>query len=85
MIINFYLHNRHYEKFADGTVKDIEDEIPFEVPERWTWCRLKNICLEFIVPQRDKPTTFDGNIPWCRIEDIEGKYLNGSLSNQLGV
>ena len=77
------MHNRHYEKFADGTVKDIEDEIPFEVPERWTWCRLKNICLEFIVPQRDKPTTFDGNIPWCRIEDIEGKYLNGSLSNQL--
>lgn len=75
--------NRHYEKFADGTVKDIEDEIPFEVPEGWEWCRLKNICLEFIVPQRDKPTTFDGNIPWCRIEDIEGKYLNGSLSNQL--
>ena len=77
------MHNRHYEKFADGTVKDIEDEIPFEVPEGWEWCRLKNICLEFIVPQRDKPTTFDGNIPWCRIEDIEGKYLNGSLSNQL--
>ena len=23
----------HYEKFADGTVKCIEDEIPFEVPE----------------------------------------------------
>ena len=32
--------NRHYEKFADGTVKDIEDEIPFEVPEGWAWCRL---------------------------------------------
>ena len=31
---------RHYEQFADGTVKDIEDEIPFEVPEGWVWCRL---------------------------------------------
>ena len=31
---------RHYEQFADGTVKDIEDETPFEVPEGWTWCRL---------------------------------------------
>lgn len=31
---------RHYEQFADGTVKDIEDEIPFEVPEGWAWCRL---------------------------------------------
>ena len=40
--------NRHYEKFADGTVKDIEDEIPFEVPEGWAWCRLPNICREKI-------------------------------------
>ena len=35
---------RHYEQFADGTVKDIEDEIPFEVPEGWAWCRLKEVC-----------------------------------------
>ena len=33
-------HKRHYEQFADGTVKDIEDEIPFDVPEGWAWCRL---------------------------------------------
>ena len=31
---------RHYEQFADGTVKDIEDEIPFDVPDGWAWCRL---------------------------------------------
>ena len=36
-------HNRHYEKFADGRVKDIEDEIPFAVPEGWAWCRFKDI------------------------------------------
>ena len=35
---------RHYEQFADGTVKDIEDEIPFDVPEGWAWCRLKEVC-----------------------------------------
>ena len=34
------LHKRHYEQFADGTVKDIEDEIPFDVPDGWAWCRL---------------------------------------------
>ena len=33
----------HYEKFADGTVKCIEDEIPFEVPEGWGWCNLSMI------------------------------------------
>ncbi len=32
--------NLHYEKFRDGTMKCIEDEIPFEVPEGWEWCRL---------------------------------------------
>ena len=40
------LDKRHYEKFADGTVKDIEDEIPFEVPEGWSWCRLGEIALD---------------------------------------
>lgn len=34
---------RHYEKFADGTVKDIEDEIPFDVPEGWAWASLSEI------------------------------------------
>ena len=33
----------HYEKFQDGTVKCIEDEIPFEVPEGWEWTRLQSI------------------------------------------
>ena len=32
--------NLHYEKFPDGTVKCIEDEIPFELPEGWEWERL---------------------------------------------
>ena len=37
--------NRHYEQFADGTLKDIEDEIPFDVPEGWCWCRLTNVAI----------------------------------------
>ena len=30
----------HYEKFADGSVKCIEDEIPFDLPDGWAWSRL---------------------------------------------
>ena len=37
------LNNLHYEKFSDGTVKCIEDEIPFDVPNGWAWCRLGNL------------------------------------------
>ena len=40
------MDKRHYEKFANGSVKDIEDEIPFEVPEGWSWCRLGEIALD---------------------------------------
>ena len=40
------LHNLHYEKFTDGNVKCIEDEIPFELPEGWAWSRLLSIIEE---------------------------------------
>ena len=35
---------RHYEQFADGSLIDIEDDIPFEIPENWCWCRLPQLC-----------------------------------------
>ena len=59
-----------------------EDEIPFDIPENWCWCRLGEILKEIIVPQRDKPKEFGGTIPWCRIEDRDGDFLNGTKSNQ---
>ena len=33
----------YYEQFADGTIKCIDDEIPFEIPESWEWCRWRNL------------------------------------------
>ena len=36
--------NSHYEKFlATGEVKCIDDEIPFEIPEGWEWCRFGHL------------------------------------------
>ena len=35
--------NLHYEKFPDGSMKCIEDEIPFELPQGWEWARIRNI------------------------------------------
>ena len=37
--------NSHYEKFANGTVKCIDDEIPFEIPQSWEWTRIGNIFI----------------------------------------
>ena len=39
----FRRDNSHYEKHGSEEVC-IDDEIPFEIPENWTWTRLKNIC-----------------------------------------
>lgn len=36
--------NSYYEKFADGKVVCIDDEIPFEIPESWSFVRLGVIC-----------------------------------------
>ena len=36
--------NLHYEKFADGSVKCIEDEIPFELPDGWAWSKIGPLC-----------------------------------------
>ena len=38
--------NSYYEKLlATGEVKCIDEEIPFEVPQGWEWCRLRDIIL----------------------------------------
>ena len=37
--------NSYYEKFlATREVKCIDEEIPFEIPNGWEWCRLKHMC-----------------------------------------
>ena len=48
----------------------------------WEQRKLIYIFNDFIVPMRDKPKVFSGTTPWTRIEDIEGRYINTSLSGQ---
>jgi type I restriction enzyme S subunit len=66
----------------EKTPSPLTDNVPYKIPDNWMWVRLGSVCNEMLVPQRDKPKSFEGDIPWCRIEDIEGKYLNGTKSNQ---
>ena len=35
--------NLHYEKFNDGSIECIENEIPFALPKGWKWTRFGNI------------------------------------------
>jgi type I restriction enzyme, S subunit len=50
--------------------------------KEWETVRLDERVDDFLVPMRDKPQEFRGEIPWCRIEDINDMYLSKSLSGQ---
>jgi Restriction endonuclease S subunits len=49
----------HYEKFGDGTVKEVE--VPYEIPDSWTWSRFRN--LMFLISGRDlKPSQYSDKV-----------------------
>jgi len=77
--------NLHYEKFADGTVKCIEDEIPFEVPEGWEWCRLNDlfsVCSAKRVLQSEWRAE---GIPFYRAREIAKLAENDIVANELFI
>ena len=37
--------NCYYEKFSDGSVKNIQDEIPFDLPAGWSWSRISSCAI----------------------------------------
>ncbi|MFR6540097.1 MAG: restriction endonuclease subunit S, partial [[Ruminococcus] torques] len=62
-----------------GTMKCIKDEIPFEVPEGWSWCRLPSITID-IFAGGDKPDSYEKNpTEICNIPI----YSNGIDNNGL--
>ena len=46
--LSFTRFSSYYEKFADGKVVCIDDEIPFEIPSGWEWCRIRDISQSYI-------------------------------------
>ena len=40
--------NNPYEKIGDNEPVCIADEVPFEIPETWEWCRLNDVVLKEI-------------------------------------
>ena len=73
--------NLHYEKFQDGTVKCIEDEIPFEVPEGWEWVRLVSICLKVTDGTHHSPDNFPtGEYKYITAKNIK---LNGIVLDDI--
>ena len=62
--------NSYYEKFADGKVVCIDEEIPFEIPANWQWERWGNLSYS-IQYGYNAPAEEIGNIRMVRISDIQ--------------
>ena len=78
--------NSHYEKFPDGRVVCIDDEIPFKVPQGWEWVRLGYVA-DIIGGYAFPSQTLKGNKGprVIRISDISEKgFINSRLVRYSG-
>ena len=64
----------YYEKMlATGEVKCIDEEIPFEVPKGWKWCRIASLAdvVRGGSPRpAGSPIFYDGSIPFLKVADL---------------
>ena len=63
----------YYEKFlATGVVKCIDEEIPFEIPQGWEWCRMG--CIgdwgAGATPAKGNSEYYGGDILWLRTGEL---------------
>ena len=68
--------NSYYEKIGND-VTCIDDEIPFDIPPTWNWCRLGTIgdWAAGATPNRKNSEYFIGNIPWLKTGDLNDNYI----------
>ena len=72
--------NSYYEKLlATGEVKCIDEEVPFDVPNGWEWCRMRDV----IYPPKygtSSKSLSNGDVPVLRMGNIQdGKVVYDKL------
>ena len=76
----FRRDNSHYEK-RGAEVVCIDDEIPFDIPELWSWCRLNELCTKIgagSTPTGGKTIYVPEGIKFIRSQNVynDGLKLN---------
>ncbi|MEG0108810.1 MAG: restriction endonuclease subunit S [Lachnospiraceae bacterium] len=60
----------------------IDDEIPFEIPENWEWCRLGSIVMTSggKTPSTSNKSYWEnGDILWVTSKDMKSTYISNSI------
>ena len=70
--------NSYYEKIlATGEVKCIDEEIPFEIPKGWEWCKINNIAFVTKLAGFEYTKYIAGNLKTNGIPLFKGKNVQG--------
>ena len=77
--IIFRRDNSHYEKRGSEEVC-IDEEVPFEIPENWTWARLSSfgVFSSGKTPSMSNPQFWNGNVPWVTSKDMKRPVITDS-------
>ena len=72
--------NLHYEKFANGSVRCIEDEIPFDLPEGWAWSKINTIAFVtklagFEYTKNIAPSLCENGIPLFKGKNVQNSTI----------
>ncbi len=73
----FRRDNSHYEKL-DGIERCIDDEIPFDIPDSWAYCRLGTILHKLTDGTHSRPKYVDSGIPFISVKDVSSGTLDFS-------
>lgn len=60
----------------------MEDEIPFEVPEGWAWCKLNDI-YNFIDYRGATPTKITNGIPLVTAKNVKSGYIDYTIDDYI--
>ena len=74
----FRRDNSHYEKL-NGVERCIDDEIPFDIPDNWCWCRLGAIASVLggkRIPAGRKLTTENTGYVYIRVSDMKDGWVS---------
>ena len=67
---------KHYEKFADGSVQEID--VPYDIPENWEWVKLGSIGIwnsGATPPKANCSYYSSATIPWLLTGDLTDSYI----------
>ena len=86
----FRRDNSHYEKL-NGIERCIDDEIQFDIPDNWCWCRLGSVVEKLTDGTHKTPKYQPSGVPFLSVKDISSgkisfddcKYVSQAEHNEL--